>query len=46
MGKESFNLLLEKINCQRKNMEFIPRTIELKTTVLVRESTTIKAKSL
>lgn len=39
MGKESFNLLLEQMNCQRKGTLFTPRTIELETTLIVREST-------
>jgi LacI family transcriptional regulator len=39
MGKESFNLLLEQMNCQRKGTPFTPKTIELETTVIVREST-------
>lgn len=43
MGKESFNLLLEQINCQRKGTPFTPRIIELETTVIVREST-LKSK--
>jgi LacI family transcriptional regulator len=38
MGIESFNLLLEEMNCHKVGKEFIPRTIELETTLLTRES--------
>ncbi|MFV8268654.1 LacI family DNA-binding transcriptional regulator [Flavobacterium sp. GT2N3] len=38
MGIESFNLLLEEMNCHKEGIPFTPRTIELKTTVIVRES--------
>ena len=43
MGKESFNLLLDQMNCQRKGTPFTPKIIELETTVMVREST-LKSK--
>ena len=43
MGKESFNLLLDQMNCQRKGIPFTPKIIELETTVIVREST-LKSK--
>ena len=43
MGKESFNLLLDQMNCQRKGTPFTPKIIELETTVIVREST-LKSK--
>lgn len=39
MGKESFNLLLEEMNMKRESKPFIPRTIELETFVIEREST-------
>ena len=38
MGVESFYLLLEEMNCHKEGIPFTPRTIELKTTVIVRES--------
>ncbi|WP_367755402.1 LacI family DNA-binding transcriptional regulator [Flavobacterium sp. WC2421] len=38
MGVVSFNLLLEEMNCHKNDMEFTPRTIELETNVLIRES--------
>ncbi|MDG2433462.1 LacI family DNA-binding transcriptional regulator [Flavobacterium sp.] len=38
MGKESFNLLLEEMNCHKEGIPFTPRTIELNTAVIVRES--------
>jgi LacI family transcriptional regulator len=39
MGVESFNLLLEEMNCRRETKPFTPRTIELPTKVIEREST-------
>ncbi|OOV19972.1 LacI family DNA-binding transcriptional regulator [Flavobacterium sp. LM4] len=39
MGVEAFNLLLEEIVCRKEVRVFEPKTIELKTTVVVREST-------
>lgn len=38
MGIESFNLLLKEINCHKDKIPLAPRTIELKTTVIGRES--------
>lgn len=38
MGVEAFNLLLEEIFCRKEMKGFSPRTIELKTSVIVRES--------
>ncbi len=39
MGVESFNLLLEEMNCRRETKPFTPRTIELPTKIIEREST-------
>ena len=39
MGIESFNLLLEEMNCHREGTPFTPRTVELGTQVIAREST-------
>ena len=39
MGIESFNLLLEEMNCHKEGKIFKPRTIELKTSVIIRDST-------
>jgi LacI family transcriptional regulator len=38
MGKESFHLLLEEMNCHKVGIPFTPRTIELETAVIARES--------
>ena len=38
MGIESFNLLLEEMNCHKEGIPFIPKTIELETSVIIRES--------
>ena len=38
MGVESFNLLLEEMNCHKLDTPFVPRTILLETTVIARES--------
>ena len=38
MGIVSFNLLLEEMNCRREDMPFKPRTVELETALIVRES--------
>ena len=38
MGIESFNLLLEEMNCHKEGIPFTPRTVELETKVIVRES--------
>lgn len=40
MGIEAFNLLLEEMNCHKVGQSFIPRTIELETTLITRESST------
>lgn len=39
MGIIAFNLLLEEMNCHKDNLPFKPRTIVLKTEVIIREST-------
>lgn len=39
MGVESFNLLLEEMNCRKEMTTFSPRTIELTTSIIEREST-------
>ena len=39
MGVESFNLLLEEMNCRKEMTAFSPRTIELTTSIIEREST-------
>lgn len=38
MGVESFNLLLEQINCNKHGIPFTPRTIELETHTVIRAS--------
>lgn len=38
MGIEAFNLLLEEMNCHKEGSTFIPRTVELETNVIIRES--------
>jgi len=38
MGVAAFTLLLEEINCRKEGRAFKPRTIELDTAVIVRES--------
>ena len=38
MGIVSFNLLLEEMNCRKEDMPFKPRTVELETALIVRES--------
>jgi LacI family transcriptional regulator len=38
MGVTAFNLLLEEMICRKEGKDFIPRTIELITYVIVRES--------
>jgi len=40
MGVASFNLLLEEMNAHRDDIPFTPRTIELDTDIIIRESTT------
>ncbi|WP_418264756.1 LacI family DNA-binding transcriptional regulator [Flavobacterium faecale] len=39
MGVESFNLLLEEINAEKKNIAFTPKIVELNTNIVIREST-------
>lgn len=39
MGIESFNLLLEEMNCRKEMKSFSPRIIELETSIIEREST-------
>ncbi|MBF2708845.1 LacI family DNA-binding transcriptional regulator [Flavobacterium soyangense] len=43
MGATAFNLLLEEIICRKEGKEFKPRTIELNTSVIVRESSLKKS---
>jgi LacI family transcriptional regulator len=38
MGIEAFNLLLEEMNCHKEGEPFSPRTIELETNIIIRES--------
>jgi LacI family transcriptional regulator len=38
MGVESFNLLLEEMNCNKERRSFTPKTIELETKTIIRES--------
>ncbi|MFI0425655.1 MAG: LacI family DNA-binding transcriptional regulator [Flavobacterium sp.] len=42
MGVQSFNLLLEEINQKKISLDFIPKTIELETSIIERESTSEK----
>jgi len=39
MGISAFNLLLEEMNCHKEKTVFTPKTIELDTSIIVREST-------
>lgn len=39
MGKQAFNVLLEEINAKKAGIAFSPKTIELDTTIIEREST-------
>jgi LacI family transcriptional regulator len=39
MGVQSFCLLLEEMNCKKESLSFIPKTIELETKIIEREST-------
>ncbi len=39
MGKQAFNVLLEEINAKKEGIAFSPKTIELDTTIIEREST-------
>lgn len=39
MGKQAFNVLLEEINAKKEGITFSPKTIELDTTIIEREST-------
>ncbi|SDX80047.1 LacI family DNA-binding transcriptional regulator [Flavobacterium degerlachei] len=38
MGVEAFNLLLEEMHCHKEGTTFTPRTIELETNTIIRES--------
>jgi LacI family transcriptional regulator len=38
MGVEAFNLLLQEMNCRKEGTPFTPRTIELETSIIIRES--------
>ncbi len=38
MGIAAFSLLLEEMNCRREGSLFVPRTVELETDLIVRES--------
>jgi LacI family transcriptional regulator len=38
MGVESFNLLLEEINCHKERRPFTPKTVVLETKTIIRES--------
>ena len=38
MGVSAFKLLLEEMNFHKKGMPFIPKTIELETKIIARES--------
>lgn len=40
MGRAAFYLLLEEMNCHKDSIPFKPRTIELNTSIIERESTT------
>jgi len=39
MGVQSFGLLLEEMNARKELKGFVPRTIELETAIIAREST-------
>lgn len=39
MGVESFNLLMKEMICHKEGIPFTPRTIELQTCTIIREST-------
>jgi LacI family transcriptional regulator len=39
MGVESFNLLMEEMICHKEGISFTPRTVELQTSTIIREST-------
>ena len=39
MGVAAFNLLLEEMICHKDNLPFKPRTVELGTSIIEREST-------
>jgi LacI family transcriptional regulator len=38
MGIESFNLLLEEMNCHKERRPFTPKTVVLETKTIIRES--------
>lgn len=39
MGVASFELLLDEMNCKHNNTVFVPKTIELETKIVIRQST-------
>ena len=39
MGVQSFHLLLEEMNSKKDSLAFKPRTVELETSIIEREST-------
>jgi LacI family transcriptional regulator len=39
MGKESFKLLLEEMNSKKELLPFKPKTVELETQIISRQST-------
>jgi LacI family transcriptional regulator len=38
MGVAAFSLLLEEMTCRKERKPFLPRTVELKTTMIIRDS--------
>jgi LacI family transcriptional regulator len=38
MGVAAFSLLLEEMTCHKERKPFLPRTVELKTTMIIRDS--------
>jgi LacI family transcriptional regulator len=42
MGEKAFQLLLEEMTARKEFLPFTPRTIELETSVIERESTSSK----
>jgi LacI family transcriptional regulator len=41
MGVQSFTLLLEEMICHKEGLQYTPRTVELQTSTIIRESTVI-----
>jgi LacI family transcriptional regulator len=39
MGVQAFSLLLEEMNCKKELKTYVPKTIELDTNIIGREST-------